>query len=216
MPSYATTPLETKVGNPKITRALKPKNTSAAKVVFTESAANDLREFKKSAPSILPLLLKKLLLIQRNPFAGEVLLGGLIGYRKLSFGNRHWRIVWRVIEDESNTPVIEIAEIWAIGARANSAVYAEVRKRIEHLGQTPQTQAISSIIDRLSRSSFDFEDDGNQPDVSDPVPSWLADRLEKQIGMDRSEITLPSGEAAMKVWEDFITRPNRHQAPPQR
>jgi mRNA interferase RelE/StbE len=195
---------------------LKPQNTNAARIVLTEPAANDLREFKKSVPSMVPLLLKKLLLIQRSPFAGEALLGGLIGYRKLSVGNRHWRIVWRVTNDESNAPTVEIAEVWAIGARANSEVYDEVLKRIEHLGETPQTLAIRSIIERLGHSSADFEHQGDQPDVADPVPSWLVDRLEQQIGMDPSTITMLSGEAAMNIWEDFITKPNHDRQPPQR
>jgi mRNA interferase RelE/StbE len=195
---------------------LKPQITNEARIVFTETAANDLREFKKTAPSIVPLLLKKLLLIQRSPFAGEALLGGLIGYRKLSVGNRHWRIVWRVINDESNSPVVEIAEVWAIGARANSEVYDEVRKRIEHLGETPQTLAIRSIIERLGRSSTEFQHEHDQPDTSDPVPPWLVDRLEQQIGMDPSTIAMLSGEAAMKIWEDHITKPSQDREPPQR
>ncbi len=155
---------------------------------------------------------KKLLLIQRNPFAGQPLLGGLIGYRKLSVGNRHSRIVWRVIEDGSSSPLVEIAEIWAIGARADSAVYQEIRRRIDRLGETPETLAIRSILDRLNQSKGATDEDATESDRSnrsDPVPPWLTARLQRQIGITSAQLETLSGEAAMKIWEDFITsKPN--------
>ncbi len=177
---------------------------SYVRVVFTEPALEDLRRFQASAPSVLPLLLKKLLLLERNPYAGEPLLGCLIGYRKIVVGNRHWRIVWRVIEDASGETTIEIAEVWAVGARADSEVYSEVRKRIEKLGSTPETVAIASTVARLSRGVDVIE----RPDpVEDPVPTWLSVRLTEQVGLTAMQISQMSGEQAMKLWEAFITQP---------
>ena len=176
------------------------------RVVFTEPAFEDLRRFQASAPSVFPLFLKKLLLIERNPFAGAALIGGLIGYRKITVGNRHWRIVWRVIEDESGETTIEIAEVWALGNRADSAVYNEVRKRIERLGATPETIAIASTVERLSRN-LPSETDKQLELDRDPVPPWLAKRLSQQVGLSDGQISQLSGEAAMRLWEDFITQP---------
>jgi mRNA interferase RelE/StbE len=175
-----------------------------AVVVFTEPALEDLRRFRASAPSVVPLFLKKLLLLERNPFAGEALLGGLIGYRKITVGNRHWRIVCKVIEENSGDTIIEVAEVWALGARADSEVYREVRKRIEKLGATPETLAIASTVARLSRG---VDANEHSEPVEDPVPTWLSVRLTEQVGLTAMQISQLSGEAAMKLWEAFITRP---------
>ncbi len=175
-----------------------------AVLVFTGPALEDLRRFRASAPSVVPLFLKKLLLLERNPFAGEPLLGGLIGYRKITVGNRHWRIVWRVIEQNADNTIVEIAEGWAVGSRADSEVYSEVRKRIEKLGATPETIAIASTVARLSRG---VDANEHSEPVEDPVPTWLSVRLEEQIGLTAMQISQLSGEAAMKLWEAFITQP---------
>ena len=58
-----------------------------------------------------------MLLLERDPLAGEPLLGTLVGYRKLVVGNRDWRIVWRASTDQRGTLTIEIAEVWAVVAR---------------------------------------------------------------------------------------------------
>ncbi len=149
------------------------------------------------------------MLIQRSPFAGEALIGGLIGYRKLTVGNRHWRIVWRVLVDDSDAPIVEIAEVWAIGARTDSVIYNEVRRRITRLGDTPEVVAIRSILERFAHSPSEFEDASSPIESPDPVPPWLADRLEKQIGMSNAEVTALSGEVAMGIWEEFITKPKK-------
>lgn len=67
-----------------------------------------------------------MLLLEADPLAGEPLLGSLIGYRKLVVGNRDWRIVWRAVTDQRGIVSVEIAEVWAVGARADSEVYSEM------------------------------------------------------------------------------------------
>ena len=109
-----------------------------------------------------------------------------------------------MIEEDSGETSIEIAEVWAVGARADSEVYDEVRKRIEKLGSTPETIAIASTVDRLSRGVDVIE----HPDpVEDPVPTWLSVRLTEQVGLTAMQISQISGEEAMKLWEAFITQP---------
>lgn len=114
--------------------------------------------------------------------------------------------MWRVLEDESGETTIEIAEVWALGNRADSAVYSEVRKRIERLGSTPETIAIASTVARLSRKLPSETEEQVELD-RDPVPSWLAKRLSQQVGLSDGQISQLSGEEAMKLWEDFITQP---------
>ena len=63
----------------------------AAYVRLTEPALNDLQGLARAAPLALKWPLKKMLLLERDPNAGDPLLGGLIGWRKLVVGDRDWR-----------------------------------------------------------------------------------------------------------------------------
>ena len=164
---------------------------------------DDLERLLGVDPQIVRWALKKMLLLERDPDAGRALLGDLIGWRKLVGGDRDWRIVWQVTTDEVGNQVIDIAEVWAVGARADAEVYAEMNHRIAVLGSSPTTQALSEVIERLGRAS------GNvmaavQP-VRDPVPPWLVDRLVHQGGMTPEPVAELTGVQAMQAWEAFIT-----------
>ncbi len=67
-----------------------------AYVRLTEPAVEDLARLVRLDPQVARQALKKMILLERDPEAGEPLLGALIGFRKLIVGDRHWRIVWRV------------------------------------------------------------------------------------------------------------------------
>jgi mRNA interferase RelE/StbE len=85
----------------------------AAYIRLTDPAVEDLQQLATHNPQALEWALKKMLLLEENPNAGEALLGGLIEWRKPTVGNRDGRIVWRPTTDPDTTPVIEIAEVWA-------------------------------------------------------------------------------------------------------
>jgi mRNA interferase RelE/StbE len=57
--------------------------------------------------------LTKMPLLERDPVAGEPLLGDLVGGRKLVVGDRARRVVWRVREPVPGHTVVEVAEVWA-------------------------------------------------------------------------------------------------------
>ena len=99
-------------------------------VRLTDPAINDLEALKKSNPNALRWALKKFLLLERDPEAGRPLHKELQGWRKLTVDDRDWRIVWRVTFDDAGSVIIDVAEVWAIGARSDDEVYkdaAEVR-----------------------------------------------------------------------------------------
>lgn len=48
----------------------------------------------------------------------------MIGFRKLVAGDRDCRIVWRVTHDDSQRVVVDVAEVWAFGARSDAEVYS--------------------------------------------------------------------------------------------
>ena len=176
-----------------------------AYVRLTDPAVDDLERLARHDPQILRQALKKMLLLERDPRAGEPLLGGLVGFRKVTVGDRHWRIIWRVTTGDSDTEVVEIAEVWAAGARSDGGVYAEMGDRVEALPASPETTQLADVIDTLGRAAQKARA-ARQP-VDEPVPDWLVDRLVHTAGMSREEVDRLSAEEAMNAWEAFITRP---------
>jgi len=174
-----------------------------AQVRLIEAAAHDLTMLVRSDPQIVRQVLKRLLFIEREPTVGEPLLGDLIGYRKLTVGDRHWRIIWRVLTDSHGELVVEIAEVWGVGARADSAVYAEMTRRVATLPKNPQTIALSDVIESLGRTAMGLRVEEQQR--REPLPEWLLSRLVYTAGFARREVESLDAEAAMALWERYIT-----------
>ena len=172
---------------------------AGAHVRFTDAAIEDLKRLHKKDPQIVRSVLKKCLLIEKNPYAGRGLLGDLIGYRRLVVGNRDWRIVWRVIEAEELS--VDIAEIWAAGARADDDVYREMKERVAALPDDALTVSLCEVVELLTPGA-DIRPT-HQP-VDDPVPDWLRTRLVHTAGLHHERLEGISGEEAMGLWERFM------------
>lgn len=170
------------------------------RVRFIEPAIEDLLRLSKKNKELFRQVLKKILLIERNPSAGHPLLGGFIGWRKLTVGDRHWRIIWRTFTDESGLVIIEIAEIWAIGARADSKIYKELRDRLETLPPNQKVQSLREVIAYLGQGVMPPNKFANH----EPVPTWLALRLLKNLHISQAEIDLMDAEGAMSIWENYL------------
>ncbi len=128
-------------------------------------------------------------------------MGALVGYRKLVVGNRDWRLVWRVTSDDAGGVTVEIAEVWAAGARRDEDVYREMRDRVAALPDSPTTVALAQVVALLA------------PEVglaaaveprSDPVPDWLRDRLVHSAGLRSDEVDQLAGAEAADRWDRFI------------
>ena len=170
-------------------------------VRFTGPAVDDLRRLSKNNKELLRQVLKKILLIERNPLAGSPLLGGLIGWRKLTFGDRHWRIIWRTHTDVSGLLIVEIAEIWAIGARADSKIYKELRDRLDTLAPDQKVQSLREVIAYLGHGPMPV----NKSPQREPVPTWLTKRLMSNLKISQQEIDMMDAEVAMSRWESYLT-----------
>jgi mRNA interferase RelE/StbE len=187
-------------------------------VRFTEEAISDLRGLARKDPQIVRACFKKFLVLERNPHAGEPLLGGLVGFRKLTVGDRTWRIVWRVGTDVAGQNVVEVAEVWAVGAREDAQVYAEVSSRVAALGDDPITQPLAQVLQALSKvralrldvaaAQHDAEDADSVMTESarEPIPIWLAGRLTQQAGYTQDELARLSPEEAMDAWDAWMSR----------
>lgn len=102
--------------------------------------------------SVQPRVLKKILLLEENPEAGQPL-GHRAGtqlatFRKLVVGNRDWRIVYRI------EPSGDVVVIWVVADREDGTVYNEAAKRLQRTAE-PETVGIEGFVDQLRRRARD-------------------------------------------------------------
>jgi mRNA interferase RelE/StbE len=169
---------------------------------LTDPAIEDLRRLD-GAPLVWAL--KKMLLLESDPLAGQPLLGPLIGYRKLVVGNRDWRIVWRATTDERGKLTVEIAEVWAVGARSDGQVYAEMERRVSSLGAGGVRASLKAVVRELGRAAEAVEV-GPVTTAPSAPEQWLVDRLVHTAGLDRAAVLAMTSEQAVDAWTEFITR----------
>jgi mRNA interferase RelE/StbE len=173
-------------------------------VRLIDDAVEDLQDLFKADPQIVRWALKKMIQLERDPKAGDPLLGGLIGYRKITVGDRAWRVVWRVEQDETGDYLIEVAEVWAVAYRKDSEVYTEIRQRIANAGSTPKTKALSEVLELFAKQARDLTATP-EPDKPEPVPKWLTDALLYVVHIPASRVEGMSLEEAEKAWADHIS-----------
>lgn len=160
-------------------------------------------------PQVVRWVLKKCLLLERNPEAGEELRGGLIGCWKLTVGDRDWSIVWRVTSDDTGLPVFDIAEVWAVGARSDSEVYTEMESRVATLSATPATVPLAEAIARLGKVGRDLTPSGEEPepDTEPAMPGWLIQVLTTVVGMPLAEVDRLTEDQAQNIWHAYTRTP---------
>jgi mRNA interferase RelE/StbE len=94
----------------------------AVRVQLLDDALADLAKLAESGK--LKAFLRKLIEIEQKGSQAGVSLGReLTGWRKITVGDRKWRIVFRVDPDET------VATVCVIGDREDSACYEEAQKR---------------------------------------------------------------------------------------
>lgn len=173
------------------------------RVRLTDDAIADLRRLGKKDPHIVRTVFKKILLLERSTDAGEPLLGALIGFRKLVVGDRDWRIVWRVTEDVDGTPILDISEVWAVGARSDSEIYEELKTRVSQIGDNPKLQPLKDVIAQMGRL-YESVVVAPEPPREASMPEWLETALRDQLNLGPTEISTLSEqqgqELLMKYW----------------
>jgi mRNA-degrading endonuclease RelE of RelBE toxin-antitoxin system len=168
-----------------------------AEVVFTDAALDDLRRL---GPEIVPKVLKKVLLLVDDPEAGHPLGGKLSGFRKLVVGRNHWRVVYRLAADG----VVEICEVWCVGARSDAEVYAEAASRVA-AGSSPEHRRLADVIGRLGRLSGKVVVPAEP--VGEPVPDWLAHRLVHTVGVAPEKVAALDLRQAVDLWAAYTSSP---------
>lgn len=159
------------------------------RVRLTEAAVQDLHRLHRKDPQILRAVFAKMILLERNTEAGEPLLGALVGFRKLVVGDRHWRIVWRRTTDEAHQPTLEVAEVWAAGARADSEIYEELRQRIASLRRDDDERlaSLADVVEEMGRLYADIPVHP-EPELRPEIPEWLVQGLKANLHLTDEEI----------------------------
>lgn len=171
-------------------------------VWLTDAAVEDLDRLHGAA---LVWALKKMLLLETSSDAGEPLMGNLIGYRKLVVSDRDWRIVWRPTTNDRGGVVIEVSEVWAVGARSDSDVYAEMTARLAAAPASPALHSLASVVEALGRRAGKVV--AQPPYEAPPVPEpWLVERLVHTVGLDRPDVLEMTSEQAVDAWTEYMLR----------
>jgi mRNA interferase RelE/StbE len=176
-----------------------------AYIRLTDPAIEDLNQVFRLYPSVLRKVLAKMLILELNTEAGEPLLGDLMGWRKLTVGDRNWRIIWRSKKNESGGQMIEIAQVWAIGARSDSEIYDEMKERLASAPASPRTTALFDVLELFGDKVGDVV--ATPEPMDSPAPKWLLDRLEHSVGMSKDQTRGLSVEQAMEIWDEYKGKP---------
>ena len=173
-------------------------------VRLTEDAVKDVRTLFRVEPQIVRWALKKMIQIERDPNAGAPLLGGLIGYRKIVVGDRDWRVVWRIVQDDARDFRVDVAEVCAVGYRKDNEVYEEIRRRVADAGSSPKTKALTEVLELFAKQASNLTATP-APERPEPVPTWLTDALLYVVRLPASQIQGMTFVEAEKVWTDHIS-----------
>lgn len=168
-------------------------------------AVDDLLSFHKKDRATFEKIVRRLLYIQRDSQVGFLLSGHFADFRKLKVTHPELRIVWKVLHDENGEEVIEIAQIWAIGARANGEIYKELKKRIALLEGNQEATELSRVLAIIATGKREAI-----PKLQplDPVPSYLEEALVNRMGLSAEAVRGLTGPIALELWTQFIQRGN--------
>jgi mRNA interferase RelE/StbE len=112
------------------------------RVELVDEAIVDLADLAESGN--LKQFFRKLVEIEANGSqAGEPLGRNLVGWRKITVGNRNWRIVFRVDKEEA------VATVCVIGDREDAACYEEAQRRAQQISDADATSLAASMMELL-------------------------------------------------------------------
>ena len=116
------------------------------RVELIPEAVEDLARYATSGN--LPLFFAKLVRLEEvGKEAGQPLGGPLTGWRKIVVGDRDWRIIFTMNDDDS------VARVWVIGDRADAECYDQATQRVAALGAAqPGAASLAAVMFNLAKS----------------------------------------------------------------
>lgn len=183
------------------------------RVRITDAALLDLERLHRRDPQILRDIFAKMILLERAADVGEPLVGGLIGFRRLVVGNRTWRIIWRETTDTEHRPVLDIAEVWAAGAREDAEVYREMKERVLELkrGRHPQVHALETIVEHMGRLYQGIRaspEPAPEPMPTPALPDWLVAGLKNELHLTDDRIAELTEQEAHQLMIRYWSQPD--------
>lgn len=110
------------------------------RVELIDEAIADLAKHAEGGK--LKAFLRKLVEIEeKGSGAGQPLGRDLAGWRKITVGDRNWRIVFRIDREES------VATVCVIGDREDGACYEEAKQRVEQANDEDATSLAESMLE---------------------------------------------------------------------
>jgi mRNA interferase RelE/StbE len=174
-----------------------------AEIAFLDAAIDDLRRL---GPDVALKVLRRLVALAAEPLSGRPLGGELTGFRKLVVGRNTWRVVYRVVDG-----AVVVCEVWAVGRRAESEVYAEAAARARKAADaTPALAPLADVVGRLGRLAARIAVPEPREE-REPVPGWLAARLVGTAGLRPEQVAAMDAEQATDAWTDHVTRHERRE-----
>lgn len=111
----------------------------SVRVELIDDAIADLAKHAESG-KLKGFFAKLLEIEQKGSEAGEPLGRDLVGWRKITVGNRDWRIIFRV--DKRG----EVATVCVIGDREDGACYEEAKQRVDKVKGTDVASLAESML----------------------------------------------------------------------
>ena len=113
------------------------------RVELTDDAESDLDRLARSG--MLKAFLAKLVKLEEDGAeVGRPLGRGLTNWRKITVGDRQWRIVF--LTDSSET----LATVWVMNDREDEECYREAERRLRKAGdRSPETQSLSAVLSNI-------------------------------------------------------------------
>ncbi|MEI4273726.1 hypothetical protein TEK04_18555 [Klenkia sp. LSe6-5] len=109
--------------------------------------------------------------------------------------------------DDTGRTVVDVAEVWALGARADAEVYEEMVARVASLPATPATIPLAEVVERLGRIATGLSPTRTEPTRGQgSVPDWLVQALVKVVGIRPDEAATLDPDEAARRWTEFTTR----------
>ena len=73
------------------------------------------------------------------------------------------------------------------------------------MADSPATLALAEVIERLGRATASIE--ATPEPQKEPVPDWLAVRLEQQAGLTAEQVQAMTPDEALDAWTAWASRP---------
>lgn len=166
---------------------------SKNEITLIKYAVEDFRTYASKNRALRLAIFKKLLFLEASPMqAGRPLTGPLSEMRKISVGDRIWRIVWKAINKNES-------QVWGIGKRDHSDIYREVERRIKILGANPETATIAEMLSALQLRV--------QPVLlRDDIPQHILDALYHEMKLSIETIETLNVEEAKSLFERYLAK----------